>query len=146
MKVYHGSILSVNKNNEVFRYLVENRGRIVFVGNDAPCTEPDPIVWLSKAVNHSNPKQAVSVEEALRMATYNGYWASFDEKERGSLEEGKLADMVILSANPYTVPKEELSGLKVEELILQGKAYRPQTQSIPAVILKGMLRHNRAQA
>ena len=80
------------------------------------------------------------------MATYNGYWASFDEKDRGSLEEGKLADMVILSANPYTTPKEELAGLKVEELIQQGKTYCPQTQSIPAVILKGMLKHNRAQA
>ena len=36
MKVYHGSILSVDKNNDVFQYLVENRGRIVFVGNELP--------------------------------------------------------------------------------------------------------------
>ena len=121
-------------------------GCTVSFGSDAPCTEPDPIVWLSKAVNHSNPGQAVSIEDALRMATYNGYWVSFDEKERGSLEEGKIADMLILSANPYTTPKEKLAELKAEELILQGKPYRPQTQSIPAVVLKGMLKHNRAKA
>ncbi len=80
------------------------------------------------------------------MATYNGYWASFDEKERGSLEAGKIADMVTLSGNPYEMPREELSGLKVEELILQGKPYCPQKQSVPAVVLKGMLRRNRVRA
>lgn len=47
-------------------------GCTVSFGSDAPCTEPDPIVWLYKAVNHSNPDQAVSMEDALRMATYNG--------------------------------------------------------------------------
>ena len=36
MKVYHGSILSVNGNNDVFEYLVENRGKIAFVGNELP--------------------------------------------------------------------------------------------------------------
>ena len=121
-------------------------GCTVSFGSDAPCTEPDPIVWLSKAVNHSNPEQAVSVSDALRMATYNGYWASFDEKERGSLEAGKIADMVILSGDPYTTPGEKLSGLKVEELILQGRPYRPQKQTVPEVVLKGMLRRNRVRA
>ena len=38
----------------------------------------------------------MTVREALRMSTYNGYWTTFDEKERGSLEAGKIADMVIL--------------------------------------------------
>jgi len=118
----------------------------VSFGSDAPCTEPDPIVWLHKAVNHSNPEQAVSIKEALRMATYNGYWASFDEEERGSLEEGKIADMVILSDNPYMMPKDKINELKVEKLILNGKDYRPQTQSVAAVVAKGMLRHNRARA
>lgn len=123
-----------------------NLGCTVSFGSDAPCTEPDPIVWLSKAVNHSNPDQAVSIEDALRMTTFNGYWASFDEKMRGSLEEGKIADMVILSANPYTTPKEELIRLNVEELILQGKPYQPQKQSVPEVVLKGMLKRYRTRA
>lgn len=121
-------------------------GCTVSFGSDAPCTEPDPIAWLYKAVNHSNPEQAVCIEEALRMATYNGYWASFDEKERGSLENGKIADMVILSENPYTVSKDRISELKVEKLILNGKDYQPQTQSVAAVAAKGMLRHHRVRA
>jgi len=62
------------------------------------------------------------------------------------LEEGKIADMVILSANPYTTPKEELIRLNVEELILQGKPYQPQKQSVPEVVLKGMLKRYRTRA
>ena len=122
------------------------QGCVVSFGSDAPCTEPDPVAWLAKSVNHSNPKQAVTIQDALRMATYNGYWVTFDEKDRGSLEAGKIADMVTLSANPYALPKEELFSLRVEKLILSGEGYCPQDQNIAAVILKGMLRHNRCKA
>jgi hypothetical protein len=52
------------------------------------------------------------------MATYNGAWTTFDEKERGSLEAGKVADMVILSDNPYTVDNDKIRDIKVEQLIL----------------------------
>ena len=120
------------------------RGCLVSFGSDAPCTAPDPITWLYKAVNHSNPAQAVSIRQALRMATYNGYRASFDEKERGSLEEGKIADMVILSANPYELPADRLMELKVEKLILGGKEYEKQSQSIASVLLKGMTSRSKA--
>ena len=92
-------------------------GCVVSFGSDAPCTAPDPIVWLYKAVNHSNPAQAVPIRKALRMATYNGYWTSFDEAERGSLEAGKIADMAILSQNPYTTDPAALRDLRVEKLI-----------------------------
>ena len=125
------------------RSFMEN-GCVVSFGSDGPCTSPDPIVWLYKAVNHSNPAEAVSIRQALRMATYNGYWTSFDEQERGSLEEGKIADMVILSANPYELPGDRLLDLKVEKLILDGKDYKPQHQSIPLAVIKGMLSRKKA--
>ncbi len=120
------------------------RGCVVSFGSDAPCTSPDPIVWLYKAVNHSNPDQRVSIRDALRMATYNGYWATFDEVERGSLETGKVADMVILSANPYETPADRLDTLRVEQTILGGQVYRKQAQSVPAAVLRGMF--SRAKA
>ena len=47
--------------------------------------------------------------------------------------------MVILSENPYAMQKERLAELKVEKLTLGGKEYRPQNQSIPAAVLRGML-------
>ena len=119
-------------------------GCVVSFGSDGPCTAPDPIVWLHKAVNHSNPAQAVSIQKALRMATYNGYWVSLDEAERGSLEPGKIADMAILSADPYAAAKDKLCELRVEALILGGEEYRPQSQSVPAAVLRGIFSKNKA--
>lgn len=115
-----------------------DKGCVVSFGSDGPCTDPDPVVWLDKAVNHSNPEQAITIQQALRASTYNGYWTTFDEKERGSLETGKIADMVILSENPYTMEKERLGELKAEQLILSGKEYEKQNQGFVNVIMKGL--------
>ncbi len=121
-----------------------DNGITVSFGSDAPCTSPDPIVWMDKAVNHSNPAEAVSVQDALRMCTRNGYYASFDDKERGTLEAGKVADMVILSDDPYTVPAEEIRNIKVEKLILGGQDYRSARRGVLRAMLSGMFdRENR---
>lgn len=120
------------------------RGCVVSFGSDGPCTTPDPVDWLYRAVNHSNPAEAVTIRQALRMCTYNGAWATFDEKERGSLEPGKIADMAILSENPYTCPKEELRRIRVTGTILSGEPYKKQTQSVAACMLKGMFSKKKA--
>lgn len=112
---------------------------VISAGSDAPCTDPDPMLWIHNACNHPVTKQSLTVEEAVRMATYWGYWTSFDEKERGSLEVGKIADMVILEENPYSVPKEALKDIKVSRLILSGKPYVKQSGSWIGMVLKGML-------
>lgn len=116
-----------------------DRGLVISAGSDGPCTDPDPIRWISKACNHSVPEQSLSVCEALRMCTYNGYYASFDEDKRGSLTEGKIADMVILSENPYAIDKTRLGELKVEQLLLGGEPYKPVTGSPILHVLRGML-------
>lgn len=113
-------------------------GIVVSFGSDAPCTTPDPISWMHRAVNHSNPSQAVSVEDAVRMCTYNGCYAAFDEQERGSLEPGKIADMVVLSANPYAVPKQELGQLRVEQLYLSGRPYESCRENVLRAALRGL--------
>ena len=117
---------------------------VVSFGSDAPCTTPDPIVWLDKAVNNGNLEEAISIQNALRMCTYNGYYTTFDESNRGSLEKGKIADMVILSANPYEIPKEEIKNLKVERLILSGKEYRSSKRPVLKAILDGLLSKSKA--
>ena len=121
------------------RTFVKN-GITLSAGSDGPCTDPDPMLWVHNAVNHSEPEQALTVFEALRMCTYNGYYTSFDERERGSLETGKIADMVILSQNPYTAPKASLKDIKVEQTILSGKPYERQKESIAAHVLKGLVK------
>ena len=121
-----------------------DNGIMVSFGSDAPCTTPDPIAWIDRAVNHTNPAQAVSVEDAVRMCTYHGCCACFDEKERGSLEPGKIADMVVLSANPYTMPKQDLGQLRVEGLYLSGKPYESCRENVMKATLRGLTSHAKA--
>lgn len=114
-------------------------GIVLSAGSDAPCTDPDPILWMQRACNHSVSGQSLTPQEALRMCTYNGAWVTFDEKERGSLEVGKCADMVILSGNPYTVGAKNLGTLRVEELLLGGKPYQKQRQGFLSAVVKGIV-------
>jgi Predicted metal-dependent hydrolase with the TIM-barrel fold len=119
-----------------------DNGIYISAGSDAPCTEPDPIVWIHNACNNTEPKESLTVFEALRMATYNGYRATFDEKERGSLEVGKIADMAVLSENPYEKEVSKLKELKVEKLYLAGKEYEKPGKA-GRHILHGMFSNNK---
>lgn len=120
-----------------------DRGIVISAGSDAPCTDPNPLLWIHNAVNHPVKEQALTLEEALRMVTYNAYWTTFDEAERGTLEIGKIADMVILDRNPYDVPREKLKDMVAEELILGGKSYAEQNNSWISMVLKGFFRHKK---
>ncbi|RLB78437.1 MAG: metal-dependent hydrolase with the TIM-barrel fold protein [Deltaproteobacteria bacterium] len=94
-------------------------------GSDAPVTYPDPIEGIYGACNHPyDPDESVSIIDALKMYTCEVARTSFDEKDRGSLEKGKIADMVILNQDPLSMKPEDLRSLKVEKLFLGGKAYQ----------------------
>jgi predicted amidohydrolase YtcJ len=112
-------------------------GILLSGGSDAPCTLPDPIAGLYAACNHYIPEQSLTIPEALKLFTCNAAWTTFDEKERGSLEMGKMADMVILNRNPLTMKPAELLGLKVERLLLQGKAYE-KGQGMLSLLARGL--------
>lgn len=95
-------------------------------GSDAPVTYPDPIEGIYGACNHPyDPDQSVSIMDALKMYTYEVAWTTFDEKERGSLEMGKIADMVILNQDPLALDPRDLRSLEVEKLFLHGEEYQP---------------------
>lgn len=129
----------VKKLNPINDFL--NNKIVVSFGSDAPCTSPDPIVWMDKAVNNDNKQQRIDIRDALRMCTYNGYYTSFDEEKRGSLEIGKIADMVILSENPYTC--NEIKKIKVEKLILSGKEYESAEENIFKSIIRSIFSSNK---
>ena len=107
-------------------------------GSDAPCTLPDPIAGIHAACNHYVPGQSLTIAEALKMFTYNAAWTTFDERERGSLEAGKAADMVILNRNPLEMKPDELLDLKVEQLLLKGEPYK-KCNGLLSVLAKGLL-------
>jgi hypothetical protein len=104
---------------------LSNYGIMISGGSDAPCTLPDPIEGIYCACNHPVAGESLSIPEALRLFTYNAAWMSFDEKQRGSLEAGKIADMVMLNKNPLAMKPGELRELQVEALLLKGKPYQP---------------------
>lgn len=111
-------------------------------GSDAPVTPPDPITGIYGACNHPyDADQSLTIQEALKMFTYETAWMSFDEKERGSLELGKMADMVILNTNPLQLAPENLKDLKVESLYLRGEKYR-SGMSLMSLVWNSILGRN----
>ena len=65
--------------------------------------------------------QKVTVEEAIKIGTINGAYSSFEEKIKGSLEIGKLADLVVLSRNPFKEDPSTLISIPVERTMTGGK-------------------------
>jgi hypothetical protein len=65
--------------------------------------------------------QRITLAEAVRSATIDGAHASFEERDKGSIEAGKLADLVVLKQDPFAVPAEELQAIKVERTMLGGR-------------------------
>jgi predicted amidohydrolase YtcJ len=61
------------------------------------------------------------VEEALKIYTINGAYASFEENTKGSIEPGKLADLVVLGADPTQIDPETIKDIPVEMTIVGGK-------------------------
>lgn len=104
-------------------------GIITAIGSDAPITYPNPMNSLFGALNRMDQKtgdlvgenQKVDVLQAIRMFTYNGAYASFEEKIKGSLEPGKLADVVILSQDLLTFPRERVREVEVTHTFLDGE-------------------------
>jgi len=66
------------------------------------------------------PEQRISREEALRIYTINGAHALWMEDELGSIEVGKLADLVVLSRNPLTCPEDEIRDIEVVTTLVDG--------------------------
>ena len=67
------------------------------------------------------PDQAISIMDAIRAYTFNGAYAAFDEDKLGSIEIGKLADLIILNDDILSVPVENIVGLEVVRTIMNGK-------------------------
>jgi predicted amidohydrolase YtcJ len=107
-------------------------------GSDAPCTLPDPIEGIYCACNNIVQEESLSINNALKLFTVNAAWMSFDEKQRGTLEAGKFADMVILNKNPLTMDPRNLRELQVESLLLQGKPYEPG-QGIVSMLARALV-------
>ncbi len=94
----------------------------VAAGSDCPMEPLNPLLGMQEAVNRSSfPEQRLSVEEALRMYTVDAAYCSGDEKMKGSIEEGKLADLTVLSEDPAAVSTEKIKEINVKATVVNGK-------------------------
>ncbi|RLG97329.1 amidohydrolase, partial [Candidatus Bathyarchaeota archaeon] len=96
--------------------------------SDHPCAPYPPLMAIHGLVNRKTKagrpigsSQKVSVTNALRLYTVNSAYQQFDEDKLGSLEEGKLADMVVLGENILTVPTERIKDISIDMTIIDGR-------------------------
>ena len=97
------------------------------IHQDPPVKLPNQILGIHNAVNRKTESgrvlgehQRISVMEAIKAVTINGAYQYFEEDTKGSIEVGKLADMIIVDKNPLTIPSEELETIQVLETIKEG--------------------------
>ncbi len=95
---------------------------------DYPCSPLPPLMGIQSCVTREDyngqvwgPEQRITVEEALKLYTINGAYASFEEDLKGSIEPGKLADLVILGDDPRTVNPRSIMDIPVLRTIVGGE-------------------------
>ena len=99
------------------------------ISSDTPSADANVMRGIDAAVNRKDwqtgesvgENQAITVLEAIRCYTINPAYASFEDDIKGSLEPGKLADMVIFEEDIIHCPKEHLKDVKVAVTILDGE-------------------------
>jgi predicted amidohydrolase YtcJ len=110
---------------------LERAGARIAFGSDWPVVTPDVLRGAYCAVTRQTPDgsppggwlpaERISLEDALRHYTIDGAYASFEESEKGSLEPGKLADLVVLSDDIFAGPPETLLKTRVLLTLLGGR-------------------------
>ena len=89
----------------------------------------NPFEFISFYACATNPDAKLSVYELLRSLSFYGYEQCNEEKKYGSLENGKIANMLILSNSPYSVSKDKISTLKIEEIYSNGQHFELKRNS-----------------
>ncbi len=98
-----------------------DKGILVSGGSDSPVTQMNPLKGIQAALTHPNKDQRIALDEAIRFYTINGAKIGFEEKEKGTIGKGKLADFVVLSEDPYQVPPKKIGNINIEMTIVGGK-------------------------
>lgn len=125
----------VRPDNQPFLYCVNSllrAGIAVAAGSDTPVAPNNPLIGICAAVTRRSKTgqtvlahEAVTVEQALAMYTSTAAYSAFEDRWKGDLSPGKLADMVLLDRDPTAVPPEELLDNRVAMTIIGGQVVWP---------------------
>jgi predicted amidohydrolase YtcJ len=112
-----------------FKSLLDS-GALLALGSDWPVAPLNPLAGICAAVARQTtdgknpdgwfPEQKISLEEALKGFTANGAYAGFSERSKGSLEAGKLADIVVLDEDLFRMPPDKIKDARVALTIVGG--------------------------
>jgi predicted amidohydrolase YtcJ len=118
------------KGTYAFRSLLDS-GAVLAFGSDSPVATMDALYGIYAAVTRRTlddknpngwiPEQKITVDEALRGFTYGSAYAEFQDKVKGTLETGKLADMIIVSDDIFTIDPVKIKDAKVLTTIMDGR-------------------------
>lgn len=106
------------RRNNPFKIMLEKNVVLAF-GSD--CMPFGPMYGIWSAINHPIEESKLDVEEALRAYTNGSAYASFEEDIKGSLEVGKLADMVVLTKNPLKMTLKDIRIIDIYMTIVNGE-------------------------
>ena len=114
-------------------------GATLALGSDWPVAPLNPLIGIYAAVTRQTtdgknpggwfPEQKLSLEEAIKGFTLDGAKTEFSEGEKGSLAEGKLADLVVLDQNLFEITLEKIKDVRVNLTIVGGKIVYDRTES-----------------
>jgi predicted amidohydrolase YtcJ len=108
---------------ERYRTLLK-AGVTVTAGSDCPADSTmSPLRGIQSAVTRHGfaPAEKITVRQALSMYTINSAFASFEEESKGTIEVGKLADLVVLSGDPVAISSDKIGDIKVDLTLVDGE-------------------------
>lgn len=116
------------------RNLLDAGVRTAIGTDNVPISMFGPMGYLvgrtDRAGKPVNPSQAITAEEALRCATIEGAWLSFDESRKGRLTPGMLADMVVLDQDPLSLSAPDISSLEARLTLCGGRVVYERASSV----------------
>lgn len=99
-----------------------SEGIIVASGSDCPVEPINPLLGIWAAVARKAPaEECLRLEEALKTYTLNAAYASFEEKSKGTIEVGKLADLTVLEGDLDKIKLDKIKDIQVKMVIVNGK-------------------------
>ncbi|KUO69989.1 MAG: hypothetical protein APF77_20985 [Clostridia bacterium BRH_c25] len=108
------------KRSYPLRSLIEE-GLIIAGGSDSNITPISPLLGIYSSMQHSNPLQRLSLYESIKLFTINAAYLGFEEKVKGSLKIGKLADIVILKGDLLNTSSHEIKDVEILKTIVGGQ-------------------------
>lgn len=118
--IYKKNIGELHKNCNPLASVVQ-RGGILCCGSEHSVTPLNPFVSISSCVLHSEPKERLTVYEALQTLTVNAAYANFAEERIGKIQRGFDADLIAVSEDPFTAAPEDIENIRTIMTMKKGK-------------------------